>query len=113
MQPLEVLQIAIEERVFIVPFDFASQHARLGAPHMVNLVRGRLARLSVHDLNYLEVVFLPSHVRKATAKPLSKLRLPPAASDYLGNRQAQVVQRYREFRQCLRKFAVQNRFGMR
>ena len=41
VEPLEILQVAIKERVFVIPFDFQGDGAFIGSPHMVDFMRDR------------------------------------------------------------------------
>src|SRR5581483_10673838 len=59
MQPFEVLQIAVEERVLVIPLDLQSDDALRELAHVVDLVRSRFAWLAVDRLLDDEVRLLP------------------------------------------------------
>ena len=78
MQALEVLKVAVEERVFVVPFDFESNSAAFKSPYVIDFVRLCFALDSVDDALDHKIVLSPSAILESIAKALRAFGLAAA-----------------------------------
>ena len=83
VESLEVLQIAIEERILVVPFDFQSDGTSVGSTHMVDFMRDRSPLHIVDGLPDDDIAFDPFPFRQGSSKPLRRFGLPASALDQL------------------------------
>lgn len=59
MQTLEVLEISIKERVFVIPFYFEGDSPIIGYTNMIYFMGNCRCLLSVNDLLYEDFGFFP------------------------------------------------------
>ncbi len=81
MQALEVLQIAVEERVLVVPFDLERNRSCVERFHLVDLVRLRFFLDSINDPLNDEIMLAPVVSGQSVAKALRPLCLAASRSD--------------------------------
>ena len=93
VQALEALQVAVEERVLVVPLDLERERAAGRAADMVDLVADGGAGLAVDDGLGLEVVLAPSRRAQRPAQALGERGLPAARADELGPGEAERQER--------------------
>jgi hypothetical protein len=110
VQTLEILQVAIEERVLVVPLDLAADSSNQGRrTDMVHLVGSRLLLHAVDDLGDHEVVLPPAKLGKRVACALREPRLATAGTDDFGDRQRKLGKHSGKLFQLRQKLARQDR----
>ena len=89
---LKIFQIAIKERVFVVPFNFQRNDALIEGPNVIYLMRYRFTLNAVDCLLDLKVYFLPAVLGQGATKTLCSLGFSPAAADDFLNRNRKASQ---------------------
>ena len=112
VEPLEVFEIAIEERILVVPFDLEREGTFLAWPDVIDLMADRLLGYAVDCLSQLEVVLRPAERGKPATQALRHLGFAAATTDDLGHRQRYVQQRAFEFVDEVGKVMLDDGFGM-
>ena len=74
MQSFKVLEIAIVEWIFVVPFYLHGNHSVIENPNVINLVTYRLALTSVYQFLNLKLVLVPTLGRECTTYSLGHRR---------------------------------------
>ena len=83
VEPLKVLQIAIKERVLVVPFDFQSDGAVVGSSHMIDFMRDRGPLDIVDSLPDNDISLDPLPLREGASEPLRRIGFPASTLDQL------------------------------
>ena len=103
MKPLEILKIAIEERVFVVPLDFQGDAAVIRSAHVIDFVGGRGPFLAVDGLPDQNIALDPTPSGQRTSQALGEAGFATAAADqfhipypYCRKRVTKFIQRCRE-----------------
>lgn len=91
MESLKILEVAIEERILVVPLNFQSDGTVLGSTHVVDFMRDRGPLHIVDGLPDDDIAFDPLPFRQGSSKPLRRFGLPASAPDqlYIGDLEIQ------------------------
>lgn len=107
VQPLEVLEIPVEEGILVVPFDFQRDApcALAGGElaDVIDLMRLALVRNVIDPLLDPECGLAPASLVQGTSQPLCSLSFAAATSDDLGNRNPGLAKRHLQFPNCFGK----------
>ncbi len=85
MKALKIFQVAIKERIFIVPLNFQCNDALIESPNVIYLMRHRFALDAVDCLFDLKIYLLPSVLRQSAAKTLCPLGFAATPTDNFFN----------------------------
>ncbi len=78
MQALEVFQVSVKKRVFVIPLNFTPYCSdAFDSLNVINFMRSRFTRNAVNSFLYFEVVLGPSKAGKRLSKPLRKFGFAP------------------------------------
>src|SRR5262249_519699 len=103
MQPFEILQVAIEEWVFVVPLDFQRHESRIEFADVIYLMRDGFPLFAIDGLPNDKFCLRPLAAGQVLAKPLSTLCLAAAAGNNLLDRDCQCGERVVELAERLRE----------
>jgi hypothetical protein len=92
VQAFEILEIAVEERIFVVPFDLERDHAFIIFGHMIDFVGNGFAPHAVDRSHDFEFMLAPPFFDEGASKPLRRFGFAPARTDDL-------LYRYRHVRE--------------
>ena len=91
VQALEIFQIAVEKRIFVVPLDFTADRANRGNPsHVIDLVGGGLSLHAVDVFRHNELMFYPSQLGERAPCALCEACLATARANDFRDWQRQV-----------------------
>jgi hypothetical protein len=86
VQPLKVLQVAVEEWILVVPLDFERDDAAIGeGTDMIDLMGDRLPLDAVDALFDREIDLVPAQLGQGAPETLSALCLASTRADDLLN----------------------------
>jgi hypothetical protein len=80
MQSFEILQVAVEEWVFVIPLDLQRDKACIEFADVIYLMRGSFSLFTIDSLPNDKFCLRPIAARQVLAKPLSALCLAPSTS---------------------------------
>ena len=84
METFKVLKIAIEEWVFVIPFDFERHRSCLKRACVIHFVGLRFARHTVNGPNNYKLMLFPSLSLEGITKTLGSFGFPTAGpNDFL------------------------------
>ena len=112
VKPLKILQIAIEKRVFVVPFDFQRQRAGIRLPKVIDFMRDRSCLLIVYDLADRDPTLVPALPGQCASQASGRPRFAAAASDQIDRRDLDGDQRLAETHQQIGKIPFKDGQGM-
>jgi hypothetical protein len=113
MKTLKILEVPIEERIFVIPLDLQSHDALLEIPNVVDLMRLRLLAHTVDRFLDDEIHLSPATSRKSTTQPLSSFGLAAARSDNFFDRNRHVAKDRLQLGDSVRKVYRKNCLGVR
>ncbi len=112
MQPLIVFKIPIEERIFVVPFDFQGDNAGGKSLDVIDLMGNRLSGDTIDGPLNLEFMFAPPLLVKRSTEPLRSLCFASARSDDLLDRYCRTQQNAFQLLRDFWKIDAENRLGV-
>lgn len=113
MQSLEILKVAVEEGVFIVPFDFTRDDAGPELFHVIDFMRYGFTRTAVYTSFNDEVHFCPPNGCKPFSQTLGSFRLAAAAANNLLDWYRQATDDILQLFYRIREVHAENCMGMR
>ncbi len=62
METLEIFQVTVKKRIFVIPFDFESECSSREIFYVIYFMGDRFSLYAIHNSFHFEVVFAPASV---------------------------------------------------
>ena len=112
MESLKILQIAIKERILVIPFDFQSDGAVVGSSHMVDFMRDSGPLYIVDGFPDDDVSLDPAPICQGPSEPLRRAGLASPTLYQLHIGDPHIQQSIAQFAKRLGKIVDENGQGM-
>jgi len=112
VQPLEIFEVTVKERVLVVPLDFERERTIRRFENMIDLMRSSFAFIPIDDRLNNEFMFLSAEFIKRVTQPHGGLGLAATAPDQFLCRYSERKQRRNKRVRLVGEIPFENRLGM-